>query len=382
MKPTTFAILILSIATLTFAENVENPVSVAEVWLNDVYDEALTNIGLPLTTDNLKDGPAAEPAGPLFAFSSMLEDSGDGSPGDEAETDDMLEVRMDPRRATMLFRGGRVYLETDDGLMVPEEAPGLSLSLDGGYQSRYYFLGLNQIENAVGSFDSDKTQMWYSGVTAAFRGLGAGVRYIRGPEKFQPISAFSEFETNYEEWVFDVNYSLKLFPRDLLNVTAGYEAIHFPEATFWNTGRQDHFYVTLRNASIPLLRPSVTYHHLAQADPLGNPGDPVGTENSFEPGVRHLEGDVMVFQLDGVLDLADLGLPLGLSYFGQIGLDDDYNTLNGDGFDSDWWQTGVSLPFYTLGGDFILTPNWYYNKRLNGSELGEHFWGVNARWDF
>ncbi|MFT5469791.1 MAG: hypothetical protein ACI8UO_004913 [Verrucomicrobiales bacterium] len=356
---------------------IKNPVTFLEAQINGMRSQARGPSPFALF-DPIHNGPASEPGGPLFADNSESDASdADALEGDGAQLPNLLELNFPGRRDRLRrdrrrsLSPGQAALVQNAGaaLTIAEEESPWSFSVDGGYQSRYYYLGLNQIESAVASFNSDETQMWYGGVTAAYKGFSAGVRYVQSANKLQALRAFPDVvTTNYEEWVFDVKYSLDILPQQLLNVTGGYEAIYFPEYTFWETDRQDHIYVSVGSSPSPYFRPSVAYHVLSEDD------------GEFDPV---LEGEVLVFQVDGTLALSDRGLPFDLVYYAQAGLDDEYNVSDGNGLDHDWWQAGVSLPI-NIGG-FVITPNWHYNERVgdgNEGQTGKHFWGVNTRFDF
>ena len=119
-------------------------------------------------------------------------------------------------------------------------APLFGVSIDAGYQSQYFLLGINQVHNS-GAFDSngkpipyeDDSDVFYGGISAHWNGLGAGVKYIRGTTSY--LTRFSDddngFTPNrvsatYEEIVATVHYTLAVLPDGMLNVTgaAGREA--------------------------------------------------------------------------------------------------------------------------------------------------------------
>ncbi len=342
----------------------------------------------------------------------------------------------------------------DKSVIIVEDTPSpFTFSLDGGYQSRYYFMGLNQIDAATNDFfdvDGDETSMGYAGAGVNFKGLGIGFKYIRGTQSIEPrysgfrslggvfgdelrfayanprlevteenvirkaneklseggtltealLESFRGDNEGYEEWVFDVNYSLDILPNGGLNLTAGYQALVFPEDSFWNTNRQDHVHVTAKNSTFRFLQPSISYHHLDQDTPsagqeldtlelvyndgFGNFTDLKITEfsNTNQPGAKILTGDIIVLQADGHMPWSQHGSPFDVVYYFQMGFDDGYNGPEGNDFAQDWWQTGVALPIYNKWmPNLVITPNWHYNYRFD-TEDDENFWGVNAQFQF
>jgi len=282
-------------------------------------------------------------------------------------------------------RGGKTVCFFENEPVKP-----INVSVEGGFQSRYYFLGLNQILNAAANLETEDTQMWYTGASANLWGFGLGVKYIRSFEEMQTINSVPDFLhpdgidnlvfDNYEEWVFDANYSLDLLPDQFLNATVGYQALYFPEETFWNTDRQDHMYVSLKNSTLQWLRPSATYHYLTQGDPLTDPRQTVAT------GSRVLEGEVLTLQVDGFIPISNVvRLPVDLVYYVQVGFDNGYNQR--EDFDHDYTQVGLAFPITVpqLNG-LVITPNWNFNDRPDGGAafpgVNEHFWGINARLTF
>jgi hypothetical protein len=284
--------------------------------------------------------------------------------------------------------GGKdVYVDP----IIAAPAPLFELSLDGGYQSRYYHLGTNRVLSGgfvvspefASLFEGrltkpEDTAVYYGGVSANWNGLGAGVKYVRGVTDIE--TRFSRGDnivrTEYEELVANISYSLAVLPDGWLNVTGGYRAIFFDEDTFYNTDRFDDFYVTVGNAVIPYFRPSVTYHYLEQGKALG------ASDNTVSPGAKVHDGQLLVFQIDGQLGLPEkTGLPFDVVYYAQAGLDDELN-IQTNNFDHNWTQVGVTFPIFV--GPFTVSPNWNYNEStedlIDGAE--EHFWGVNVRFDF
>jgi len=283
--------------------------------------------------------------------------------------------------------GGKDIMVTD---LVADPPPALfEVSIDGGYQSRYYHLGLNRVLN--GGFlaqgidglegrttQPEDTDVFYSGIAAHWNGLGLGLKYVRGTTDVETRFSqfFSPVRTEYEELVANISYTLAVLPGGWMNVTGGYRAIFFDEETFYNTDRFDDFYVTVGNAVIPFLRPSVTYHYLDQGSTLGV------NDNTFAPGAKVHDGQLLVIQLDGQLDLPRAkGLPFDVVYYAQIGLDDEFN-IETNNWDHSWTQVGVTVPIFC--GPFTVSPNWNYNENAEdvGIGLQEHFWGVNVRFDF
>ncbi len=299
-----------------------------------------------------------------------------------------------PTRSTYSSSGKGIVTDSGKDIMVTDlvadPPPALfEVSIDGGYQSRYYHLGINRVLNGgflaqgVDGFEDRATQpedtdVFYSGVAAHWNGFGLGVKYVRGTTDVE--TRFSRLNTpvrtEYEELVANISYTLALLPDGWMNVTGGYRAIFFDEDTFYNTDRFDDFYVTVGNAVIPYLRPSVTYHYLEQGSTLGV------NDNTFAPGAKVHEGQLLVIQLDGQLGLAKkTGLPFDVVYYAQIGLDEEFN-IETNNWDHSWTQVGVTLPIFC--GPVTVSPNWNYNENAerNGIGLQEHFWGVNVRFDF
>ena len=167
-----------------------------------------------------------------------------------------------------------------------------------------------------------------------------------------------------------------MLPDGWLNVTGGYRGIFFDEATFFNTDRFDDLYVTVGSAVVPYFRPSLTYHYLDQGSALGV------NDNTYLPGVRVHEGELLVLQIDGQLGLPEkTGLPFDLVYYVQAGIDNGLNVETND-WDHNWTQVGITLPIFV--GPLTISPNWNYNETTEDVFIGgqEHFWGVNVRYDF
>jgi hypothetical protein len=294
-------------------------------------------------------------------------------------------LRKSPQRSygggkDVVTGGGKeIYVED----MLSDPAPALfEISVDAGYQSRYYYLGANQILNANDSATGnlaqpEDTDVYYTGVSAHWNGFGGSVKYVRGTNEIETRFSKNPVNTTYEEIVTNLNYTLAVLPDGWMNVTGGYRAIFFDEETFYNAGRQDDLYVTIANSVFPLLRPSITYHYLDQDSPPG-----VG-QNTTNPGEKSLDGQILVLQIDGQVNLPQkTGLPFDVIYYAQAGFDNEYNLADTD-WDHDWTQVGVTLPIFC--GPFTISPNWSYSERANknvGRAFEEHFWGVNVRFDF
>lgn len=277
-----------------------------------------------------------------------------------------------------MYTGGGKDIMVEDALMAPA-APAIEISVDAGYQSRYYFLGFNEVLNA-GNAGRQDTDVYYGGISGHWNGLGAGVKYIRGTSSF--LTRFSAGTPNqvvakYEEIVANVHYTLAVLPDGMLNVTGGYRALFQGEETFYNADRFDDFYLTLANSSFHLLRPSVTYHYVDQDSPPTNPNF---TNN---PGAVINDGELLIAQLDGQLDLPGMtGLPVDIVYYGQLGFDNEFHVT--DGWEETWYQVGINVPIFV--GPVTISPNWNYSAPLaTANALGiesDHFWGVNVRFDF
>jgi hypothetical protein len=300
----------------------------------------------------------------------------------------------------------------DIGVKIEELKPAIEFTFDAGYQTRYYLLGRNvilaagnkipqsltgQLAKTLGISNLDRevsasdTGMYYGGVAANWNGFSAGVRYIRGTStiesQFSALSTLAKvandqfgtsFPTdyspvfkNYEEYVFDVNYSANLLPEGLLSGTVGYQPIVYPEATFFNTDRQDRMYATLGNSTFAFARPSATYNHLSQATPL--------TSGTLLPGARLFDVDILTFQIDGEIPLVTLGaVDVHGAYYTQLGLNSDRD------FGKDYYQLGVSFPIHYQ--NLVITPHWNYNHRYDSGFTtvadNEQFAGINCRVNF
>jgi hypothetical protein len=285
--------------------------------------------------------------------------------------------------------GKEVYVED----LLSDNPPALfELSVDAGYQSRYYHLGLNRVLNAafVDPSQPDRTSgpedtdVFYGGVSGNWNGFGGGVKYVRGTTDIETRTSELDqlVRTVYEEIVANIHYSFAVLPDGWLNATGGYQAIFFDEETFYNAGRFDDFYVTLNNSVIQYFRPSVTYHYLDQDSPPGV------NDNSVQPGQKFHDGQLLVVQIDGQIGVPQkTGLPFDVVYYAQVGFDDELNVdFENDAFDNnwdhDWTQVGVTLPIFL--GPVTISPNWNYNERTSdvGLPRSEHFWGINVRYDF
>ncbi len=286
--------------------------------------------------------------------------------------------------------------------VIADPQPALfELSIDGGYQSRYYHLGSNRILDGgfvvdqrvislledlldipLGDLLADRltrpedTAVYYSGVSANWNGFGLGLKYVRGVDAVETRFSLSPVRTEYEELVANISYTLAVLPDGWMNVTGGYRAIFFDEDTFYNTDRFDDYYVTVGNSVIPYLRPSVTYHYLDQADAIGV------NENTVAPDREIHTGQLLIAQLDGQLGLPKkTGLPFDVVYYAQVGFDKQFRVETND-WDQNWTQVGISLPVFV--GPITVSPNWNYNENAEDIPEGrkEHFWGVNVRFDF
>jgi len=301
-----------------------------------------------------------------------------------------------PSRSTYSSSGKGVVTSSGKDIMVTDlvadpPPPLFEVSIDGGYQSRYYHLGSNRV--LAGGFVVDPlfaslfegrltkpedTSVYYGGVSAHWNGFGLGVKYVRGVDAVETRFSTGDnlVRTEYEELVADLNYTFAVLPGGWLTVTGGYRAMFFDEDTFYNTDRFDDFYVTIGNSVIPYLRPSVTYHYLDQADALG------ANENTIMPGSKIHTGDLLIAQVDGQIGLPKkTGLPFDVVYYVQVGFDNKFN-VETNNWDQNWTQVGVTLPIFV--GPLTVSPNWNYNENAENLIEGrkEHFWGVNVRFDF
>jgi hypothetical protein len=296
----------------------------------------------------------------------------------------------------------------------------LEASITAGYQSRYYFMGKNQI--AAGAFkqggalspdvilqafpdynfiEPEETDMYYYGVDLHWRGFGVSLRRVEAFEDHIDSFFSTSYATadHYRETIFDINYSHVL--HNYWSGTVGYNAQHYDEASFFNTHRLDQLYVTLRNDRYHLLRPSVTFHHFSQDKPLDDGALQEGLANAslgtWRPGATVREGEIITAQLDGGIALAEWeNLFVGLNYYVQFGFDNGFNTGHAeeffpgdprlsDGFEFDWWQVGIVVP--VTFGRTTVSGSWRYNERQEAdlldptAELGEHYFGVETRID-
>jgi len=252
----------------------------------------------------------------------------------------------------------------------------LTFTVTGGYQSDYVYHGLSQIGNAtIGT--TNPIGMYFVGVGAQYKGFNLGLKYVRSDvsdlnPRFNPTKSES-----YTEVAFDINYTLGLIagPQgagNWLDVTLGYQLLSFGEDTFWNTGEQHEFYGKLSMNRYKWVRPSISYHNLSQGDALNS-----GTTS---PGVEILDGQQIIFQIDGSGVVYDAGqAQFGVGYYAQVGYDKGYNGGN-TSFKQDWYQYGVSFPIFM--GDFTVTPSANYTHRSDNGVSKSFWWGINAKYAF
>lgn len=256
----------------------------------------------------------------------------------------------------------------------PQPSP-IMFSVIAGYQSDYVYHGASQIDNAIKG-PNDGVGMYFAGVAAEYKGLNIGLKYIRSDvsnlnPRFDPNPTASE---SYSEFVFDANYTLGLIggsqdSDNWLDATLGYQLLSFQEETFWNTDAQHKFYAQLKANRYQWVRPSLSYYHFTQGDAL--------TSGTSAVGFKLLEGDQIIFQIDGGGQIYDNGtVQLGVAYYVQSGWDDQYNTAAT--WQQDWYQGGVTLPI--TYGDWSVVPNVHYTD--SDAPKPGFWWGINTKYTF
>jgi len=262
------------------------------------------------------------------------------------------------------------------------EASPIVFTIEGGYQSDYVYHGLSQIEAATASaFGANGSGMYFAGVNATWKGLSAGLKYVRSEQallnpRFHPSGGK---HTTYEEYVLDINYTLGLIsgPQgagNWLDLTVGYQMLYFTEETFWNTDTQHELYARLRVNRYQWLRPSISYHQFEQGDTLDSPAD------TLAPKAQVLEGNQIILQVDGSGQIYDAGnAQIGVGYYAQIGYDKGYNGASSS-FEHDWVQYGVSFPV-TLG-NVVVTPSVNYTDRSDPGISNDLWWGLKVGYSF
>jgi hypothetical protein len=278
---------------------------------------------------------------------------------------------------------GSSYSGAKDGKgVIPEPKPQpspLIFSVEAGYQSDYVYRGLSQIGAAV--LNDDAEGMYYAGVSAQWKGIGLGFKYIRSSSsdlnpRFRPSKS-----TSYAEYVLDANYTLGLLagPQgagNWLDLTVGYQLQAFEEDTFWNTSAQHSFYGLLKMNRYQWVRPSIAYYNYTQNDALNS--------GTLAPGAEILEGDQMIFQIDGAGQVFENGtVQIAVSYYAQVGWDNEYNTA--DTWNQNWYQVGLAMP--VSFGNFSVIPNIHYTDTdmPSGSTLDlspDFWWGIKAKYTF
>ncbi|MFK7909502.1 MAG: hypothetical protein AB8F34_02760 [Akkermansiaceae bacterium] len=260
---------------------------------------------------------------------------------------------------------------------VPQPSP-LVFSVSAGYQSDYMYHGLSQITNATFG-TTDPTGMYFVGVDAQYKGFSFGLKYVESEgsglnPRFHPTVTKRD---SYSEFVADINYTLGLIagPQgagNWLDFTVGYQLLSFSEDTFWNTGEQHEFYGKLSMNRYQWVRPSISYHDITQGDAL--------TSGTTSPGAEILNGDQIIFQIEGSGLLYDAGrAQFGIGYYAQVGFDKGYNTSNSS-FKDDWYQYGLNFPI--IMDNVTITPSVGYTDRSAGGISDNFWWGLSAKYTF
>jgi hypothetical protein len=311
-----------------------------------------------------------------------------------------------------LGAAGLISTEADD-------PSNLIITVESGYQSQYVYNGLNRMrftvydESKDDSFSKDDFDSYYLGANVMWKGLSAGLKYIRSLDSnFNPRFVPSEeYESEYSEYVVDLNYTLGLVagPQgsgNWLDATVGYEFSYYPEDTFWNTDSQHKFYVMLKMNRYKWLRPSVAYH-LIEAGSINKADDFEGGD-TYLPGFDSLSGEQLIFQVDGGdVVYSTSNVEIGVVYYAKAGFASGYNTSyrfpastfegldnaelieieaelnneNDDVFNSDWYQVGINVPISF--NNTTVTPSVHYTGN-DGKVLKDpgFWWGINAKYTF
>ena len=283
--------------------------------------------------------------------------------------------------------------------VIPTEADDPSpfiIAVDGGYQSQYIYNGVNRIRLAAYDdvsgfgFSEDDFDSYYLGASVKWKGISAGVKYIRSVDSnLNPMfNSNPAYQSEYSEYVVDLNYTLGLIagPQgsgNWLDATVGYEFTYFPEDTFWNTDMQHKFYAVLKMNRYNWLRPSVAYHSIEAGSINSVPGQ--------APGLDILSGEQLIFQVDGGdVVYSTSSVEVSVAYYAKAGLASGYtnsygnaaiDTVSDEVLNSDWYQAGINIPISF--DNITVTPSVHYTDN-EGSAIEEpgFWWGINAQYTF
>lgn len=257
-------------------------------------------------------------------------------------------------------------------------------TVEAGYQSKYIWRGLDTVQmvswneiniqamaNGVDYVDTPNYQrqdsgVYFLGANVAWNGFSFGAKYVRSVDDgFNPAgdilnAATGMFDTlsEYEEYIFSLNYSMALVPDQWLDATIGFDFYYYPEEKFWGAEHQGLAYLNFNMPRCQWAQPYVNFFYNVETDSY--------TAGSANSPTTDLVSEGWGFNLgvNGGGQIAEAGITrFGISY-GLEGIFKQGFEYEPDGFT----HLIATLAFpIQIGENFTLTPSVSYVENLDDS---------------
>jgi hypothetical protein len=250
------------------------------------------------------------------------------------------------------------YEETDS-------ATDLSFQVEAGYYTRYFYHGLDQIDNST----DDSSDVMMLGVSGTWEGFFLGYKYALATDKNTAIRDATVNE-RYSEHIFEAGYSVGLLPQGWFDVTASYQYIIFGEDAFWNNGAQGRIMLKAEMNRFQWFRPSIAYYRFE------------GIDERLAGSGGVLDGEQLIYQIQGGGQIYEYGpVAFGVSYYVLAGMDNEYNNSRNDFGDLNYYQAGISFPI--IYQNLTVSPSFhYFEAKDQGTDYDETWVGLNAIYRF
>jgi hypothetical protein len=264
------------------------------------------------------------------------------------------------------------------GIIAPVDyaaPPALVFTAEAGYQSKYIWRGLDTVQmvsyNEVAlqngftptvgpPYQREDSGVYFLGANVAWNGLSFGAKYVRSVEDgFNPTNDVFPFSllTEYEEYIFSLNYTAALVPDQWLDATLGFDFYYYPEDKFWGADHQGNAYLNFNMPRYQWAQPYINFFYNVETDSYGG-----GANGPLFDLVS--EGWGFNLGVNGGGQIAEAGpVRFGISY----GIDSIFKQnfeYEPDGFT----HVSATLAFpVQFGENFTVTPSVTYVENLQGS---------------
>jgi hypothetical protein len=341
---------------LAFVEATEGLATTAPSISADVFSQPTdtsANLATTLTSSSIKDNENTVVARTLF-----------GGGGDKVSRPEYegRTTRSAPAPAPSAKGGMEEPVAYDEG----DSASDLKFQLDAAYTNRYFYHGLDQVENAG---DGDSSGVMMLGVSATWNGFFFGYKYALAMDETTGFRGASVTE-EYSENIFEAGYTVGVLPKGWLDLTASYQYIIFGDDAFWGNDAQGRFMLKAEMNRYQWFRPSVAYYKF----------EGIG-ENAPGNGAV-LDGEQLVFQIRGGGQIYESGpVGVGFSYYVLAGMDNEYNNGGNDFGSVNYYQAGISFPISYQ--NLTVSPNLHwFEANDQGTDYNEMWAGVQATYTF